>query len=62
MQLIEVVVELKKELKEFQRTFENGEILEIKFIVKKLYNLLIIFYTRLVLLFLILNYDFKIYI
>jgi hypothetical protein len=62
VQLIEVVVELKKELKEFQRTFENGEILEIKFIVKKLYNLLIIFYTRLVLLFLILNYDFKIYI
>jgi hypothetical protein len=42
-------MELEKELEEFQRTFENDEILEIKFIVKKLYNLLIIFYTSLVL-------------
>jgi hypothetical protein len=36
-------MELEKELEEFQRTFENDEILEIKFIVKKLYNLLIFF-------------------
>jgi hypothetical protein len=39
------------ELEEFQGTFENDEILEIKFIVKKLYNLFINFYTSLVLLF-----------
>jgi hypothetical protein len=31
-------MELEKELEEFQRTFENDQILEIKFIVKKLYS------------------------
>jgi hypothetical protein len=51
VELIEVVMELEKELEEFQRTFENDEILETQFIVKKLYNLLIIFYTSLVLIF-----------
>jgi hypothetical protein len=32
VELIEIVMELEKELAEFQRTFENDEILEIQFI------------------------------
>jgi hypothetical protein len=59
VELIEIVVELEKELEEFQRTFENDENLEIQFIVKILYKLLIIFYTSLVLFFYpFFNYDF----